>query len=116
MFSLFVRLIIGLIAVGLIIMATPNYAYAIKKPDKPQIFTDSGDTNAELDKATDSFVSLILYAGMSLSSIVIAIGIVLLLPVVGKPQLGHMAIKSGVGVFLLSAGFYVLLGFIGGIL
>ena len=56
-------------------------------------------------------ISFVLYTGMILSTIVAAIGGVLLLPIVGNTELGKMSLKYGAIVFVLCGFFEVIISF-----
>lgn len=79
---------------------------------KPAVMEGGVDTS-QLDQAGTTTIEFVLYLVYILGTITLVIGLLLCLPIIGKPQLGRETMKGAIVVLLLAGAAHIIYGFLG---
>lgn len=79
---------------------------------KPAVMEGGADTS-QLDQAGTTTIEFVLYLVYILGTVSLVIGLLLCLPIIGKPQLGRETMKGSIIVLLLTGCIHIIYGFLG---
>ena len=115
-FNFIIKLLIGIIGVGFTLWSLHGEPVHAAGPTKPGVLTSGSQDVAKVDTAVQKGINYILYFAYAAGAITLAIGVLLLTPIIGKTEEGQKALKGGALVIILAGFFHLLLSMLGSML